>query len=87
MALEDNSVYGFQAEARGWALVAQGRFMSRSEDAVEAARKALDLFRSLRHRAGEAKTLVDLAKGQLASQETTTKPTSHIILSIYKLSI
>lgn len=59
-----------EVEARAWALVSAARFMAKSEDAAEAARKALDLYRQLRHRAGEAQTLIELAKGQLALQDS-----------------
>lgn len=59
-----------EVEARAWALVSQARFMAKGEDAAEAARKALDLYRPLRHRAGEAQTLIELAKGQLALQDS-----------------
>eukprot|EP00913_Durusdinium_trenchii_P030015 g28127.t1 len=58
-----------EVEARAWTFVAAGRFMSKSEDAAEAARKALDLCRSGRHRAGEVQTLLELAKGQLTLQD------------------
>eukprot|EP00434_Breviolum_minutum_P041996 symbB.v1.2.037366.t1/scaffold5498.1/size37837/1 len=53
-----------------WSLVAAGRFLSKSEDAAEATRKALDIYRSLRHPAGEAQTLIELAKGQLSLQDS-----------------
>ncbi|CAK9017889.1 unnamed protein product [Durusdinium trenchii] len=59
-----------EVEARAWTFVAAGRFMSKSEDAAEAARKALDLCRSGRHRAGEVQTLLELAKGQLTLQDS-----------------
>eukprot|EP00435_Cladocopium_sp_Y103_P034755 s952_g9.t1 len=59
-----------EVEARAWALVSVARFMAKTEDAAEAARKALDLYRQLRHRAGEAQTLIELAKGQLGLQDS-----------------
>jgi len=59
-----------EVEAKAWSLVAAGRFLSNSEDAAEAARKALDIYRSLRHPAGEAQTLIELAKGQLSLQDS-----------------
>ncbi|CAJ1381859.1 unnamed protein product [Effrenium voratum] len=57
-----------EVQARAWAVVAAGRFASGAEDAAEAARKALDLFRSCGSRVGEAQTLVELARGQLTLQ-------------------
>ncbi|CAJ1349005.1 unnamed protein product, partial [Effrenium voratum] len=59
-----------EVQARAWAVVAAGRFASGAEDAAEAARKALDLFRSCGSRVGEAQTLVELARGQLTLQDS-----------------
>lgn len=58
-----------EVEARAWGLVAAGRFAASAEDATEAARKALDLFRKLGSRVGEAQMLIELARGQLARQD------------------
>eukprot|EP00439_Symbiodinium_sp_Y106_P084722 s129_g26.t1 len=52
-----------EVEARAWGLVAAGRFAASAEDATEAARKALDLFRKLGSRVGEAQMLIELARG------------------------
>mmetsp|Transcript_11589 Transcript_11589/g.21996 ORF Transcript_11589/g.21996 Transcript_11589/m.21996 type:complete len:568 (+) Transcript_11589:52-1755(+) len=59
-----------EVEARAWGLVAAGRFLSKAEDATEAARKALDLFRSRNGRVGEAQMLTELARGQLSLQDS-----------------
>ncbi|CAE8588069.1 unnamed protein product, partial [Polarella glacialis] len=58
-----------EVEARAWALVASGRFASKAEDAAEAARKALDLFRGLGSKIREVATLRDLAQGHLGLQD------------------
>jgi hypothetical protein len=58
-----------EVEARAWGLVSAGRFASGAEDAEEAGKKALDLFRSLGSKIREAATLLDLARGQLSKQD------------------
>eukprot|EP00930_Biecheleria_cincta_P089515 TRINITY_DN78843_c0_g1_i1.p1 TRINITY_DN78843_c0_g1~~TRINITY_DN78843_c0_g1_i1.p1 ORF type:complete len:585 (+),score=152.23 TRINITY_DN78843_c0_g1_i1:58-1755(+) len=58
-----------EVEARAWGLVSAGRFASGAEDAEEAGKKAVDLFRSLGSKIREASTLLDLARGQLSKQD------------------
>lgn len=58
-----------EVEARAWGLVSTGRFVSGAEDAEEAGKKALDLFRGLGSKIREAATLLELCRGQLSMQD------------------
>eukprot|EP00440_Ansanella_granifera_P014040 gb/GFBE01015257.1/.p1 GENE.gb/GFBE01015257.1/~~gb/GFBE01015257.1/.p1 ORF type:complete len:567 (+),score=180.20 gb/GFBE01015257.1/:1-1701(+) len=59
-----------EAEARAWGLVSAGRFLAKAEDAAEAGRKALELFRGLGSKIREASTLLQLVRGNLGAQDS-----------------
>lgn len=58
-----------EVEARAWTLVSSSRFVSNAEDAAEAARKGIELLRSLGNKAREATAHRELARGLLGIKD------------------